>query len=209
MNGTLRLAILLVASMGICGGAVADDWQLAKNEDGIKVYLKDVPGSKYKSFRGVIDIKADVQTLNDLQENLRVACKWLYACKELRLLKNDGDDTWVYMTLQLPWPVISRDMVIHVNTQRTDNGGLVRSLNAVPGYMPPVQGQIRVPELIGQWTMSPRSNGTTEVIYQMRGEPGGSVPPWLSNSFVVDAPMETLRTLRAVAERQPTRASYP
>ncbi|MNZ60189.1 START domain protein [compost metagenome] len=167
-----------------------------------------MPGSKYKSFRGVIDIKADVQTLNDLQENLRVACKWLYACKELRLLKNDGDDTWVYMTLDLPWPVIPRDMVIHVNTQRSADGVLIRNLNAVPGYLPPVQGQVRVPELIGQWKMAPRSNGTTEVTYQMRGDPGGSVPPWLSNSFVVDAPMETLRTLRAVAERQPSRASY-
>jgi hypothetical protein len=29
------------------------------------------------------------------------------------------------------------------------------------------------------------------------------VPGWLANRFVVDAPMVTLRTLRAVAERQP------
>ena len=37
----------------------------------------------------------------------------------------------------------------------------------------------------------------------IRGDPGGSVPSWLANRFVIDAPLETLRTLRAVAERQP------
>ncbi|WP_084314270.1 START domain-containing protein [Pseudomonas jinjuensis] len=207
MNGKLRIAFLFLAALGACGVVVADDgWQLAKEENGIRIYLKDVPGSKYQSFRGVVRIKASVQTIGDLQENLRVACKWLYACKQLRLLKNDGDDTWVYMTLDLPWPVVPRDLVIHVNTWRTDDGGMVRDLNGVPDYLPPVQGVIRVPELAGHWKLVPKGQNLTEVSYEMRGEPGGSVPSWLSNSFVVDAPLETLRTLRAVAERQGVRA---
>ena len=83
---------------------------------------------------------------------------------------------------------------------------LVRSLKGVPDYIPEVQGEIRVPELAGLWKLSPRGDGRTEGIYEMRGEPGGSVPSWLANSFVVDAPLETLRTLRAVAERQGVRA---
>lgn len=56
--------------------SLADDsWRLASDEDGIQVYLRQVPDSNYQSFRGVAVIKADVRTLSDLQENLRVACK--------------------------------------------------------------------------------------------------------------------------------------
>ena len=35
-----------------------------------------------------------------------------------------------------------------------------------------------------------------EVTYEVHTEPGGSVPSWLANSFVVDAPLQTLRGLR-------------
>jgi len=66
-----------------------------------------------------------------------------------------------------------------------------------------VQGLIRVRRLQGEWIMRPLGERETEVTYQLQADPAGDVPGWLANRFVVDAPMVTLRTLRAVAERQP------
>lgn len=198
--GCLACLVVLLAA----GAPVhAEDWRLARDEEGIRVYLSPVPGSKYSSYRGVVEIDADLRTLVDLQENLRVACKWIYACTQLRLLKYADDTVWLYMQTQLPWPARPRDVVLRVDTRRTADGGLERHLTAEPGYLPAVPGQIRVPQLDGLWQMTPLGNGHTRVLYQMRGEPGGSVPSWLANRFVVDAPLVTLRTLRAVAERQP------
>ncbi|MNF14250.1 hypothetical protein D3C80_2163940 [compost metagenome] len=62
---------------------------------------------------------------------------------------------------------------------------------------------IRVRRLQGEWIMRPLGERETEVTYQLQADPAGDVPGWLANRFVVDAPMVTLRTLRAVAERQP------
>ncbi|HCN45431.1 MAG TPA: lipid-binding protein, partial [Pseudomonas sp.] len=121
----LALALLLTAT-----SQAAEPWHLAHEEAGIQVYLSDVPGSKYQSFRGVTTIKADVRTLGDLQENLRVACKWLYACADMRLLEVEGADTWVYLTTALPWPAGTRDMVLKVHTERSDDGTLTRELSA-------------------------------------------------------------------------------
>ncbi|WP_191487571.1 START domain-containing protein [Pseudomonas sp. FEN] len=193
----LASALLCTASL-----AAPPDWQLAKDEDGIRVYLSQVPGSRYQSFRGEVRIKADVGTLSNLQENLRVACKWLYACADMRLLKNDGDDTWVYLTTALPWPAQTRDMVIHVHSERADDGSLTRRLEAVPGFVPVTPGQIRVRQLKGTWTMRPESDTQTHVTYEMQAEPAGDIPSWMANQFVVDAPMVSLKTLRAVAEHQ-------
>ncbi len=180
----------------------AEPWHLAHEEAGIQVYLRDVPGSKYQSFRGVTTIKADVRTLSDLQENLRVACKWLYACAEMRLLGVEGADTWVYLTTALPWPATTRDMVLKVHTERSDDGSLTRQLSAMPGRVPREPGQIRVTRLQGLWRMVPKGERETEVTYEMQADPAGEIPAWLANQFVIDAPMITLRTLRAVAERQ-------
>lgn len=196
---------LLLVLLLLLPGALpwADDWQLAHQEDGIDVYLASVSGSAYQQFRGVTRIKASVRTLSDLQENLRVACKWLYACADMRLLEVDGDTTWVYLTTALPWPAKPRDMVLKVRTERLDDDTLIRHLSAEPGRVPTEPGLIRVRRLSGEWTMRPLGERETEVTYQLRADPAGDVPGWLANRFVVDAPMVTLRTLRAVAERQP------
>lgn len=183
--------------------SLADDsWRLASDEDGIQVYLRQVPDSNYQSFRGVAVIKADVRTLSDLQENLRVACKWLYACADMRLLTVKDDTTWVYLTTALPWPAATRDMVLRVRTERPDDGSLIRHLDAVPGMVERQPGQIRVTQLQGLWKMVPRGERETEVTYELQAEPAGDIPAWLANRFVIDAPAITLRTLRAVAERQ-------
>lgn len=193
------LALLLAPGIAL---AQAEDWKLAKEEDGVRVYLSQVPGSRYKSFRGVTLVKADVSTLGRLQENLRVSCAWLYACAQMRLLKYTDAAIWVYLDTKLPWPAAPRDLVLQVITEETPDGGMIRRLQAAPDYIPPVKGRIRVPVLSGTWQMIPKGPKLTEVTYQMRAEPGGSVPSWLANQFVVDAPLATLRTLKVVAEHQ-------
>jgi len=50
--------------------------------------------------------------------------------------------------------------------------------------------------------MNPQPGGEVEVVYQVHTEPGGSVPSWLANKFVVEAPLNTLRNLRERAEKR-------
>ncbi|WP_449433584.1 START domain-containing protein [Pseudomonas putida] len=199
MNRCRLLATLLLLSPF---ALAADNWNLAYDREGIRVYLSAAVGSPYQQFRGVSNIKASVRTLVDLQENLRVACKWLYACAQMRLLEVDGENTWIYLTTNLPWPTMPRDIVLKVTTQRLDDGTLMRHLSAEPDKLPEVTGLIRVRHLSGEWIMKPLGARETEVTYQLQADPAGDVPGWLANRFVVDAPVVTLRTLRAVAERQ-------
>lgn len=96
MRGILRMTVLAAAVFGVAGNALAEDWKLAKDEDGVKVYLSSVQGSKYKAYRGVTDIKADVATIEALQEDVKGSCKWIHACAEMKLLKQEGADAWTY-----------------------------------------------------------------------------------------------------------------
>ncbi|MBD9679264.1 START domain-containing protein [Pseudomonas sp. PDM18] len=201
MRGVLRMTLLATAVMGFAGTVLAEDWKLEKEDDGVKVFLSPVAGSKYKAYRGVVDIKADVAKINALQEDVTGSCKWIHACAEMRLLKTEGDNSWTYSKIDMPWPVTGRDVVIHVTTEKTADGGLIRHLKAEPTYIPEEKGEIRVPKLIGEWKLVPKGAGVTEVTYQVQTEPGGSIPSWLANSFVVDAPMNTLKGLRSAAEK--------
>ncbi|MCY1486471.1 START domain protein [compost metagenome] len=201
MKRLQRLVVACGLGAMLAGAVQAEDWQLAKDENGVRVYLSSVPGSKYKAYRGVVEIKADVPAINALQEDVPGSCAWIHACAEMKLLKHDGDQVWTYSRIDMPWPVTGRDLVLHVTTEKSADGGVVRHLLAEPTFIPEKAGEIRVPKLIGEWRMTPKGQGVTEVVYQVQTEPGGSIPSWLANSFVVDAPFNTLTALRDKAEK--------
>lgn len=85
---------------------------------------------------------------------------------------------------------------------------MVRRLSAEADKAEQVPGLIRVTQLKGQWILVPKGDQLTEVTYQLEAEPAGDIPSWLANQFVIDAPMVSLRTLRAVAERQGVREQH-
>lgn len=192
---------LLTACMVLAvGAAQAEEWRLVKDEAGIQVYLSKVPGSKYQAYRGVIRLKADMPTLLALQEDVGGSCAWIHACREQRLLKHEDGYSWTYTRFNTPWPVMPRDSVLEVSTRRGANGSVTRILHGVADYLPEQKGFVRVSKVEGLWSLTPIAAGEIEVVYQVHTEPGGSVPSWLANSFVVDAPFNTLNALRKQVE---------
>jgi hypothetical protein len=181
--------------------AQAQDWQVAKEQDGIKVSLSEVAGSKYKAYRGVTVMKTTMTKLRALQEDVSGACAWIHECKTQKLLKHEGNQSWTYTQFNTPWPVTSRDSVLQVTTVEGADGSLTRNLKGVPTYLPEEQGFVRVAQVDGFWKFTPKGADQIEVTYQVHTEPGGDVPSWLANKFVVDAPFNTLKALRERAEK--------
>lgn len=197
-----RIAAVCGLSLLASGLAYAEDWKLAKDEGGIKIYLSEIQGSKYKAYRGVTTINADVATLRALQDDVQGSCKWIHACAEQSLLKHEEGESWVYTRFDMPWPVEARDSILHVVSEQGADGSLTRKLDGQPQYLPLDKDHTRVASLQGFWRFVPLGDGKVEVTYQVHTEPGGSVPSWLANSFVVDAPFNTLSGLRTLAEKR-------
>lgn len=200
----MKFTVVALCSLGLIAASVAhaEDWKLAKDEDGIKVFLSDVPGSKYKAYRGVATMKTDIATLRALQEDVVGSCAWIHECTDQKLLKSEGAQSWTYTRFNTPWPVTPRDSVLHVTSQLGADGSVTRVLEGVPTYLTEANGYVRVTEVSGFWKLVPKGAGEVEVTYQVHTEPGGSVPSWLANNFVVDAPFHTLKAMRDRAEKR-------
>lgn len=195
MGSLYRIAMGLSLTVLMAGAAQAEQWKVAKNEEGIKVSLSDVPGSQYKAYQGVTTIKASIAKLRALQEDVAGACAWIHECKSQKVLKHEGDKTWTYTQFNTPWPVTPRDSVLEITTVEGADGSLTRNLVGQPKYIPEEKGFVRVAQVEGFWKLVPKGPNETEVTYQVHTEPGGSVPSWLANKFVVDAPFNTLKAL--------------
>ena len=202
MGSLHRVAIACGLSVLMVSAAHAENWQVTKNEDGIKVSLSEVKDSEYKAYQGVTTIKAPIAKVRGLQEDVAGACKWIHECKSQKLLKTEGDKSWTYTQFSTPWPVTPRDSILEVTTTVGADGTVTRTLKEVPTYLPEEEGFVRVSQVEGFWKMVPKGADQTEVTYQVHTEPGGSVPSWLANKFVVDAPFNTLKALKERAEKQ-------
>jgi len=199
MRSFTRVALVVALGLSMAPAVWAEDWKVAKDEEGIQVSLSEVPGSKYKAYRGVALIKAPLAKVRALQEDVAGACAWIHECQSQKLLKHEGDQSWTYSRFNTPWPVTPRDSVVHVVTTQGADGSLTRTLTGAPTYVPEEKGFVRVAEVKGFWKLVPKGDAT-EVTYQVHTEPGGSVPSWLANKFVVEAPFNTLKGLRTRAE---------
>jgi len=179
--------------------AVAQEWELVRDEEGIRVWLKPVAGSSYKAFRSETLMNTDMATLRALQEDVEASCAWIHSCREQRLLSYEGDTALTYTRFDTPWPVQARDSVMQVTT-RVDGDSLLRELLAQPQQFPSDKAYQRISAAQGYWRMTPEGEGRIRVVYELHAEPGGQVPAWLANSFVIDAPYNTLLLLRRAAE---------
>lgn len=202
MGSLHRMAVLCGLTVLLATAtAQAEDWQVVKEKEGIKVSLSEVAGSKYKAYRGVTVMKTTMAKLRALQEDVPGACAWIHECKSQKLLKHEGDKSWTYTQFNTPWPVTPRDSVLEVTTEEGADGSLTRKLKGVPTYQPEEQGFVRVAQVDGFWKFTPKGADQIEVVYQVHTEPGGDVPSWLANKFVVDAPFNTLKALKERAEK--------
>lgn len=201
MGSLHRVAMACGLSVLLVGVVHAEDWKVAKNEDGIKVSLSEVPGSDYKAYQGVTLINAPLVKIKGLQEDVAGACSWIHECKTQKLLKHEGDKSWTYTQFNTPWPVTPRDSILEVTTTVAPDGTLTRNLKGVPTYIPEEKGFVRVAQVDGFWKLVPKGENLTEVTYQVHTEPGGSVPAMVANKFVVDAPFKTLKALKERAEK--------
>lgn len=197
---SFKCVAAIVGLTALSSMAFAETWKVAKDEEGIKVSLSEVPGSKYQAYRGETLIKAPVATITRLQEDVAGSCAWIHECKMQKLLKHEGDQSWTYAQFNTPWPVTPRDSVLHITTTQGADGSVTRTIKGEPTYQPDEKGFVRVTQADGFWKLVPKGD-VTEVTYQLHTEPGGSVPSWLANKFVVEAPFNTLKALKERAEK--------
>lgn len=199
----LKPVLCVVTLLMPCAVVAEQDWRLVKDEEGIQVYLKDVPGSSYQAYRGVAQIHANLDRLLALQDDPVQACQWIYECRQQKMLKQDQDRAWTYTQVNTPWPVQARDTVLQIDTRRLGQGEVVREISAAPSFLPKNSEYVRVPQANGYWKFTAKGAQLVEVVYELHAEPGGHVPAWLANRFVVESPFQSLQQLRRLAQSAP------
>ncbi|MBP7736852.1 MAG: START domain-containing protein [Spirochaetes bacterium] len=214
----IKLKLLLPVMLMISGLWAADasaqaDWKLKKSGAGIEVYVRDVAGSRFQEFKGIMYLKQTrLASLVAVFDDPSTYTTWMHEVVEARLLKTVNlYERYTYTVTRAPWPVTNRDLISYsIIAQDPKTLTVTLRTSGKADFIPPVPDRVRVPRMNALWTFKPLSGGDVMVTYQMHSEPGGYITPELANMAAVDLPYNTLFKLRNFL-RQPKYASiaYP
>ena len=193
-----RVVLLLILLTGPAGIYAQADWEVKTEKQGLKVYTRSFPDSKFKAIKVELELEATLSQLVSVLLDVNTGADWVYATKTSVLLKQISPAELVYYSeIKLPWPINNRDFIARLKVSQDPNTRVVTIDGpTMPDYVPAKKDIIRVKASEGKWTIEPAGKGHIRVEYTLRTDPGGDLPAWLFNLFVTKGPVESFENLK-------------
>lgn len=180
------------------------DWRLRKEDGGVKIFTRNIEGSPFEEFRGVVTItNTSLTGVLDVIMDVKNYPKNFPNCGSAQVLvqKSKYDDIH-YITIDAPWPVSDRDAIYEAATSFSNDGKRAYvKLTPRGDYKEENKNYIRVYKGTGFWDLNEIALNTVEVVYQFHADPAGEIPAWVANSVIVMNPLKTLESLRNLTTR--------
>lgn len=168
-------------------------WQLQKNENGIKVYTRLLKGYGYKEVKVVNTVRSTLSGIVALLLDTKNYTNWVSGCESTSTLKTiSAQEFYNYQVTALPWPLSNRDVVSRFKvTQDAVTRVVTFSKTGEAGFIPEKDGLVRVQNFLSVVTLTPLTKDSVQVVLQMHLDPGGNIPDWIYNDFTVSAPFNS------------------
>lgn len=203
------IGMMAVSMMAFSGLNRADDgvplegWTLERDKNGVQIYTRDVKDSPYDQVKGVMRIKARLSSLVALVKDTDACADWADLCADSWVHKSLSEtEQYVYTFNDIPWPASNRDVLAYVTwEQDPDNLKVTMHSEATSGLLNENKGVVRLTEANASWIFKPLDGGLVEVTTLAHINPGGPLPGWMTNLFLVDSPYNTLVKMRQAVTR--------
>ena len=207
-----RTLLFMVICLATFSGRCQVNWQLAKEQEGIRIFLKNAEGSGIKMMRVECELPAKQEAVLALILDVPASEKWIPQTKTWRYLRRPSPaECYYYSELSMPWPVSNRDYVVHLKAwQQPATKVVTVDADVVDGELPEKEGIVRIHMSTVKWVLNPTQNGHTKLVYQLFTDPGGNIPDWVVNYFAKQAAIDIVKKMRQLVQQPPYRdASLP
>lgn len=191
---------------------LASPWHLDKEKNGIKVFTREVKGSDFLEFKGVVEVNASVDAVVAFLYDIPRTAEWIHDCDfGMTLEEVSFENNYIYQTFDLPFPVSNRSLILHSILTYTKEGARLDSMAASDFCdsretkrcrRVKKEKMLQITKSKGSYRLIVEGKNKTKIIWQLHTEPGGYIPTWLANAMVLDLPFYSLDKLREMV-REP------
>ena len=102
----LFLSILKLNSFGFN----YNEWDLRKNQDSIKVYIRNIDNNT-KEYLAETIINSEIEKIYNTIIDFDNSYKWMYKLNSSKILEKTDTLMYVYFVVDMNWPLKNRDLV--------------------------------------------------------------------------------------------------
>ncbi|PLX05599.1 MAG: hypothetical protein C0594_07040 [Marinilabiliales bacterium] len=180
-----------------------DNWKMSKNESGIVVHTKNNSSSRIKEVKASAIMNCEISEITAAILDVSKYTNWVYECSVSNLIReNSKIDKVYYLVTNVPWPVSDRDMVFHIKAGINKNNHSVEiTAVTLKDEIPEKEGMVRVNYSMIKWEIKQIQPGKIELLYWLKGDPGGEYPDWILEMFMVSGPFNSIKALKTIVEK--------
>jgi hypothetical protein len=173
------------------------NWEKIDDEEGIRVFRKEVLGSSVVAFRGEATVEASIEKVLWVLGDNTHRTEWVDRLEKSVVLERKGPyESIVYQHFSLPFPASDRDYVYRGKATRDKSGVVTLLLESVTHPKAPATVGVRANLIRSRYLLTSKGKDRTFVVVEIHTDPMGSLPSFLVNLVQKSWPMKTMKGLR-------------
>lgn len=191
--------VILLLIIAFSDATAQADWELARDNEETKVWVKDFPDSDFKQFKAETIVDASMDQVIALQLDVANMGKWYDNVGTVTPVKKISDLEGVYIIdFDMPFPV--RDRVSAVRAKLWYEAD-IQTVKIITQYEPGIledTDKIHVKRIQSTWEISKMADGRVKILHSGYMDPSGFLPAWIGNTGVKDGPIKTFNAMREI-----------
>lgn len=179
-------------------------WVLSSDDDGIHVYTRRSAHSGVKEVKIQFKVRASMEVFRQYLDYVPGYTHWVYKCTESRRLRTVNDsEFYYYVRTDFPFPVSDRDLIVRARNWFDASTGIAHAHSiATPRELAAKDDCVRIAVFESTWVIKPLNSEELFVTYEVKTNPGGNIPDWVTNMGVTVGPSRTMQALRQEVQRR-------
>ena len=172
------------------------DWKLSLDKDDFLIYTRQVDYSRFNEFLAEAKMNGTIEEFKSIITDVDQYEAWMPDCKSAEIIERRGpDDITYHMKLKVPFPFSNRDIIQQLVLH--EKGGILEiDIINRPKKITASKKYVRMLQANGKWIVKEISEDEISIRFRYFADPGGDIPAWLVNSFIVKNPHITLSNIR-------------
>lgn len=198
----LQLLAIFFLAAATTNFAVAEEWTLAKEKNGVSIWTSAISGQRVNSYRAETTLNEPLEDVLAALRDVNRYSEWMSDCKEGRTFNEEDQHNYsTYMLWDLPFPFKDREFVQQVSITQLPGEVRMRVM-PIPTAMPENDKYVRVQSAQIEWLLLSEENNHTKAVQTGYADPAGRLPAGMVNRFVENGPYQTMLELRDWLSKQ-------
>ena len=176
------------------------EWKLRKEKYGTQAYTRSHPDYSISEYKVEAEIEAEIADIISIMTEESSYLRMFKDLKDLKFLEQRDDYFELYLVNKAPFPARDRDGYFISQFSYEPNTQTARIDITCPNSEHHRKKYIEITRCQGFWQFHQKENGIVELTHQFIADPGGIVPAFILNMFLVNNPLTTVRDLKLLLE---------